>query len=140
MKKKTIKAKLAKTEKKLAKAKSKLSAAESALKAAKKDKPITAKAGVRSEPKKPAVKKPAAKKPAPKKPPAKKKAPRRTSPFVKPVAISLEELLPESNGMPTEIEAIDHGPPPSESAPQHPIEAETEEPSSEDNNGQSAAA
>ena len=132
MKKKTIKAKLAKTEKKLAKAKSKLSAAESALKAAKKDKPITAKAGVRSEPKKPAVKKPAAKKPAPKKPPAKKKAPRRTSPFVKPVAISLEELLPESNGMPTEIEAIDHGPPPSE--------AETEEPSSEDNNGQSASA
>ena len=133
MKKKTIKAKLAKTEKKLAKAKSKLSAAESALKAAKKDKPITAKAGVRSEPKKPAVKKPAAKKPAPKKPPAKKKAPRRTSPFVKPVAISLEELLPESNGTPAEIEAI-------ESAPQPPIEAETEEPSSEDNNGQSAAA
>jgi len=132
MKKKTIKAKLAKAEKKLAKAKSKLSAVESALKAVKKDKPVTAKVAATSGPKKAATKKPSAKKPTPKKPTAREKAPGRTSQFVKPVAISLEELLPESNGTPTEIEAIDHAPPP--------IEAETEEPSSEDNNGQSAAA
>ena len=133
MKKKAIKAKLAKTEKKLAKAKSKLSAAESALKAAKKDKTVTAKAAAKPESKKAVVKTPAAKKPTRKKPTAKKTNPRRTSPFVKPVAISLEELLPESNGTPTQIDAI-------ESAPQPPIEAETERPSSEDNNGQSAAA
>ena len=53
MKKKAIKAKLAKTEKKLAKAKSKLSAAESALKAAKKDKTVTAKAAAKPESKRP---------------------------------------------------------------------------------------
>ena len=133
MKKKAIKAKLAKTEKKLAKAKSKLSAAESALKAAKKDKTVTAKAVAKTEPNKAVVKTPAAKKPTRKKPTAKKTNPRRTSPFVKPVAISLEELLPESNGTPTQIDAI-------ESAPQPPIEAEIDKPSSEENNGQSAAA
>jgi primosomal protein N' len=90
MKKKTIKAKLAKTEKKLAKAKSKLSAAKSRLEAATKKPVAAAKA-----PKKPAVKKIASRKPAKKRKPAARPAP-----------VAFTDLLPDSNGQPDEA-AID---------------------------------
>jgi len=138
MKKKTIKARLAKTEKKLEKTKTKLSAAKSALKAAKKTKPATAKttknaAAKKAESKKPASKKPIAKKPAVKKVTAKKKTFKKKSPFVKPVAISIEELLPETNGTPLEVAT-------SEPAPPSPIQSGSDEPNGSGEGEQSATA